>query len=199
MPNRDVSVFTARQIVNLKDKKLTERLNSVWGTIAAAPAGEKVKMLAKFKAMVPADRLAKADRSAGRALLRKTCATCHKLFDDGGKIGPRSHRLPAGEPGVPALETRRSELRRAARLSDGGGGDEIQGRFISGIITADNGQTITVQTQNEAINLPKSDVESRTPTKQSLMPEGMLDHLTEEEVRALIAYVSGQGQVPLPK
>lgn len=198
VPSRDVSVFTARQIVNLKDKKLTERLNSVWGTISTAPAGEKVKLLAKYKAMVPADQLAKADRAAGRALFAKTCATCHRLFDDGAKIAPDLTGSQRANPEYllsklvdPSFAVPRDYQMVVVETKSG--------RFISGIITADNGQTITVQTQNEAINLPKSDIESRTPTKQSLMPEGILDHLKEEEVRALIAYLSGPAQVPLPK
>ena len=198
VPRRDVSVFTARQIVNLKDKKLTERLNTVWGTISAAPAGEKVKLLAKYKAMVPAERLAKADRSAGRALFAKTCATCHKLFDDGAKIGPELTGSQRANPEYllsklvdPSFAVPRDYQMVVVETKSG--------RFISGIITADNGQIVTVQTQNEAINVPKNDIELRMPTKQSLMPEGILDHMTEEEVRALIAYVSGAGQVPLPR
>jgi putative heme-binding domain-containing protein len=198
VPSRDVSVFAARQIVNLKDKKLTERLNSVWGTIGSAPAAEKTKLLSKYKALVPADKLAKADRSAGRAIFAKTCATCHKLFDEGAKIGPDLTGSQRANPEYllsklvdPSFAVPRDFQMVVVETKSG--------RFISGIITADNGQTITVQTQNEAINVAKNDVESRTPTKQSLMPEGMLDHLKEEEIRALIAYLSGPTQVPLPK
>lgn len=198
VPTRDVSVFTARQIVNLKDKKLTERLNSVWGNISAAPSADKAKLLSKYKALVPAEQLAKADRSVGRALFAKTCATCHKLFDDGAKIGPDLTGSQRANPEYllsklidPSFAVPRDYQMLVVETKSG--------RFISGIITAENAQTITVQTQNEAINLAKGDIESRTPTKQSLMPEGMLDHLKEDEVRALIAYLSGSGQVPLPK
>lgn len=198
VPRRDVSVFTARQIVNLKDKKLTERLNSVWGTIATGPTEDKAKLLAKFKAMSPPDLLAKADRSQGRALFAKTCANCHILFNEGTKLGPDLTGSQRANPEYllsklidPSFAVPRDYQMVVVETK--------AGRIISGIVTAETAQTLTLQTQNEVINLAKTDVESRTPTRQSLMPEGMLDHLKEEEVRALIAYLSGTGQVPLPK
>jgi putative heme-binding domain-containing protein len=198
VPRRDLSVFTARQIVNLKDKKLADRLNLVWGTIASAPAADKAKTLAKFKAMVPADRLAQADRAQGRALFAKTCANCHLLFNEGTKLGPDLTGSQRANPEYllsklvdPSFAVPRDYQMVVVETKSG--------RFISGIVTAETAQTITVRTQNEAINLAKSDIESRTPTKQSLMPEGMLDQLKEAEVLALIAYLSGPGQVALPK
>jgi mono/diheme cytochrome c family protein len=39
------------------------------------------------KDLTPA-RLAAADKSRGRAVFAKTCATCHRLFGAGGQVGP---------------------------------------------------------------------------------------------------------------
>jgi len=36
-------------------------------------------------------------------------------------------------------------------------------------------------------------------TAQSLMPDGLLAALSEEQVRDLIAYLMGRDQVPLPR
>jgi len=44
--------------------------------------------MAKYKALLTPDFLAKADRSRGRLIFKQTCATCHRLFDEGGDIGP---------------------------------------------------------------------------------------------------------------
>ena len=37
--------------------------------------------------------------------------------------------------------------------------------------------------------LAKEDIEKRTPTNNSVMPEGLLDTLKDEEIRDLIAYL----------
>jgi putative heme-binding domain-containing protein len=72
------------------------------------------------------------------------------------------------------------------------------GRFLSGIIKQETDRTVTVQTQNEIVIVPKDDIESREKSAVSMMPEGLLDKLTKDEVRDLIAYLAGPTQVPLP-
>src|SRR5262249_16623573 len=76
---RDLSAFTARQLVGLNDKKLTEKLTSVWGSIRPT-AQDKTALLSKYRTIVPPVALEKADRAHGRALFTKTCANCHTLF-----------------------------------------------------------------------------------------------------------------------
>jgi hypothetical protein len=39
------------------------------------------------------------------------------------------------------------------------------------------------------MTIAASDIDERTRTNKSLMPDGLLDPLTEEQVRDLIAYV----------
>jgi hypothetical protein len=44
----------------------------------------------------------------------------------------------------------------------------------------------------------KEDIEERTLSKQSLMPDGLLQTLGEQQVRDLIAYLMSDAQVDLP-
>jgi putative membrane-bound dehydrogenase-like protein len=194
---RDVSAFTARQLLALQDPELDARLGQVWGT--ARPASQdKARLMARYRPLLGADALAKADRSRGRVLFKQTCATCHRLFDDGGDIGPDltgSQRanldyvlenlldpsaVVAKEYQVTVLETK-------------------DGRVLTGIIRQENDRALTFQTQNEKVTVPKREIQSRTPSSVSMMPEGMLDKLTNDEVRDLIAYLGSPEQVPLPK
>jgi len=48
------------------------------------------------------------------------------------------------------------------------------------------------------LSLAKSEIEASEKSKLSLMPEGLLETLSESEVRDLIAYLSGPDQPPLP-
>jgi len=196
LPRRDLSAFTVRQLVAFNDEKLTDRLTKVWGSIRP-PSAEKATLLTKYKAMVPADALKKADRKHGRSLFSRTCASCHTLFNEGGKIGPDltgSQRtnpeyllLKLLDPStVVAKDYQMTVLTTTA------------GRTISGLVKEENDKTIAMQTQNEVIRLPKSDIEERRRSPQSMMPDGLLTPLSPAEVRDLIAYVSGPSQVPLP-
>ncbi|HTU93476.1 MAG TPA: c-type cytochrome [Gemmataceae bacterium] len=197
VPRRDLSAFTVRQLLAFKDKKLTERLTKVWGSIRP-PSAEKTTLLAKYKAMVPANALKKADRKHGRLLFSRTCASCHTLFGEGGKIGPDLTGSQRTNPEYlltklidPSAVVARDYQMTVLTLKNG--------RILSGLIKEENDKTLTLQTQNEAVRLDKSDIEERQRSQQSMMPDGLLGMLNPAEVRDLIAYVSGAGQVPLPR
>ena len=196
VPRRDLSAFTVRQLLAFKDKNLTERLKKVWGSIRP-PSAEKATLMAKYKAMVPPDALKKADRKHGRLLFSRTCAVCHTLFGEGGKIGPDLTGSQRTNPEYlltklidpSAVVARDYQMTIVTTKS---------GRTINGLVKEENDKTLTLQTQNEAVRLDKSDIEERQRSPQSMMPDGLLAMLRPAEIRALIAYVSGAGQVPLP-
>ena len=77
--------------------------------------------------------------------------------------------------------------------------ETASGRNINGIIKQETDKAITIQTPNEVIVLPKDEIENRTQSPLSMMPEGVLDKLAQEEIRDLVAYLAGKDQAPLPK
>ncbi len=197
VPRRDVSVFTARQMQGSKDKRVVERLAKVWGQIQS-PSKQRAALTAKYKAILSEASLAKADLSKGRAVFAKNCATCHKLYDDGGDIGPqltgsqRSNLDYILENVLDPSAVVPNEYRVMTI-------DLLNGRRINGIIKAESDKSLTVRTSNETLVIPKDEIDSRTPSKMSMMPDGLLDKLTEQEVKNLVAYLRGKQQVPLPE
>src|SRR5207302_3105045 len=84
---RDVSAFTARQLRALQNPQVDAALATVWGTVRPA-SQEKTQLMERYRKLLTGDSLAGADRVRGRLVFNQTCATCHRLFDDGGDIGP---------------------------------------------------------------------------------------------------------------
>src|SRR5207248_1811440 len=58
-----------------------------WGALRTTPA-DKLKEIARYKAVLTPQVMEKGDPAHGRALFTQTCAVCHTLFGRGGKIGP---------------------------------------------------------------------------------------------------------------
>jgi putative heme-binding domain-containing protein len=196
VPRRDVSAYTARQLLALKDRRVTDRLNEVWGSIRPT-AADKAKLLARYLKLVGAKALEKADRRNGRQVFERTCASCHVLFDAGGKIGPELTGSQRANPEYiltkvldPNAAVGRDYQVTVIRTT--------AGRTVSGIIKEETDKVVSVQTPTELVRLPKGDIEEREKSKSSLMPEGQLAPLTDVQVRDLIAYLAGSGQVPLP-
>jgi putative heme-binding domain-containing protein len=196
VPRADLSAFTARQLLALGDRRVEGRLREVWGAIRP-PAADKVKLLARYKALVKPAALKGADRRHGRLVFARTCATCHILFGEGSKIGPDLTGAQRTNPEYVlgkvldpnAVVARDYQVTRVVTSS---------GRVITGLVKEETARTLLLQTPNEVVRVAKSDIEQRSRQAVSLMPEGLLDPLRAAEVRDLLAYLAGAGQVPLP-
>jgi putative heme-binding domain-containing protein len=71
-------------------------------------------------------------------------------------------------------------------------------RLISGIVLRENESTVTIQTQTGSVILPRNEILSREESTLSMMPEGLFDSLTPQEVLDLVAYLQSPVQLPLP-
>ena len=63
------------------------------------------------------------------------------------------------------------------------------GRVVNGVLLND-GEVVTIQTLNEVLRVPRGDIDTRNRSSLSLMPEGLLNNLSDNEVRDLIGYLS---------
>ena len=195
VPKGDINTFTARQLLALNDKTVTGRLGSVWGTVRPA-AATRVEQTVKLKALLTTDTLAKADLGNGRRLYGANCAACHKLFDDGGNVGPEltgAQRTSLDYVLENVLDPS-AVVANDYRLTTFSLAD---GRTVSGIVRKETPQTVTIRTLNEELLVPVADVEARKTTQLSIMPDGLFDKLTDAELRDLVGYLASPRQVPV--
>lgn len=197
IPRSDLSAAQARQIRSFADEALTRELTEVWGELRDSPA-DKQAAIDSWKAKLTPDVLAQADKSQGRAVFQKTCASCHRLYGHGGTIGP--DLTGGGRASLDYLllnmldpsATVGAEYRTSVIVLK-------DGRVLTGIVASKNDRTLTLQTAQERLTLTVSDIEETKPQTTSLMPDGQLQTLSEEQVRDLVSYLSHPVQVPLPE
>jgi putative heme-binding domain-containing protein len=196
VPRNDLAAYHVQQLLSLKNDKIKAKLDEVWGASRPTAADKKAQM-EKYKHDLTAEALAKADLSQGRGVFIKNCANCHTLFGVGGKIGPdltgsQRSNLDYVLSNIvdPSAVVARDYQITLVQTSDG--------RTIAGVIKQEDDKALTLQTATEVIVTPKSEIENRQKTNSSLMPDGLLAKLSEEEVRSLVAYLAGREQVPAP-
>lgn len=191
----DMNAYTVRQLHSLGSDELTERVRHLWGEVRTTPA-DKAKLIARYKEQLNGEVLAGADLLAGRGLFNRTCASCHKLFGEGKTIGPD------------ITGSQRTNLDYLlVNLIDPSGAvskdyqmhvvETTGGRVITGLLVSENEQALTLQTVNERIVLPLDEIEERSLSPVSMMPDGQLQKLSSAELRDLIAYLVSRAQVPL--
>ncbi len=194
IPRRDLNATAARQLLALGDEKVRKRLESAWGSIRPT-SNQKTSLIAKYKNLLAIGQQPAGDPARGRLVFQRTCNQCHKLFDSGGDVGPDltgSDRANSDYILENVLDPSAAVAREYTLTSVA----TTDGRFVSGIIREQNDRSITVQTANERIILPREDIEEIKPSTVSMMPEGQLERLTPREVRDLFAYLAASRQVP---
>jgi len=197
IPRSDVTAFQARQIRSLGDSELTRKLSETWGELRDSTADKK-QAIASLKARLTPEVLAKADPGHGRSVFNKLCLSCHALYGNGGAIGP--DLTGSGRDNIdyllenildPSAVVNADFKMAVVAMKDA--------RVLNGLIRSPTDRTITLQSQNEAVVLSRSEIEEIKPSTLSLMPEGQLDPLPPDEVRDLFAYLMRKTQVPLPE
>lgn len=196
VPRGDITAHTARQLQAFGNKQLSDRLGQVWGAVRQTSV-QKDALMAKYKALLTPDFLASADLPAGRHLFQKTCGSCHRMFGEGGQVGPdltgsQRKNLDYLLENVldPSAVINRDYKLTLVLTTDG--------RLLSGIVQEHPGGALAVQTPTQRIFLTKDDIERLQPSDVSMMPEGALDKLSREEIRDLVAYLKSERQVKLP-
>ncbi len=157
----------------------------------------------KLEDLVPDLAKAGAGRNpaVGKELFTSlACAQCHKLGNEGYEYGPdltdvfkrynNSRADVLHQILEPSLKIDDRYRNYQFELKDG---DEVPGMIVN-----EDADTVTIQTGPSAAllqTLKKSDIKERQPQKFSLMPLGLLNTLTKDQILDLLAYVESAGNI----
>lgn len=192
----DLTAELVRQVRNLKNAELDAQIQKVWGAFREA-SPDKQAEIEKYRKIYRAGGSTPGEASRGRAVFAKTCQQCHTLFDIGGKVGPDLTGSNRGDLNyiLENMVDPNAVIPNDYRTSTIETKDD---RVLTGIIKQQDDKSITVATANEMLVLPRNEIASTRLSEISMMPEGLLTPLTDQEVRDLIYYLGRPGQVPLP-
>jgi putative heme-binding domain-containing protein len=183
----EVPVYQQRRLRALQDQTINAALDRLWPNPTPELAN-KEGLYAKYRSLLSPQALSDADLKMGKELFAKHCASCHRLFGEGGASGPDltgSHRSSLDyllfnllEPSSDVAEQFRVSI---LELDDG--------RLLTGLVTQETDAVLRLQTPTDTLVVEKSRVSSRVRSHQSLMPDGLLTALSDDEAHDLIAYL----------
>ncbi|MGI8967025.1 MAG: PVC-type heme-binding CxxCH protein, partial [Limisphaerales bacterium] len=181
---KDLSADLIRQLRNLKNAELDEQIQKVWGAFRDTSADKKAA-IKKYKKIYHAGGSQPGDASRGRTVFSKACQQCHTLFDVGGKVGPDltgSNRADLDYILLNIVDPNAviPNDYRASTL------ETKDDRVLTGIIKKQDEKSVTILTPNETVTIPRNEIASLKQNELSMMPEGLMDALGEQEVRDLI-------------
>jgi hypothetical protein len=125
----------------------------------------------------------------GRTVFRTTCASCHRLFGEGGEIGPDLTSHDRGD--VRALLAH--VVNPSATIREGYETTVVvtdDGRTLSGFVVEEDPGLVLLRTADgRTASLPRASIDDIHRSPVSIMPAGLLRPLDDQQVRDLFAYL----------
>lgn len=173
-------------------------------TVPADPIGNNRSFVRKWTMADLEGQLATGLRGRsqeiGERLLKEaTCLQCHKLRGNGGAVGPELGGLVERWKG----DTRGilQELLDPSHKIDPKYAVQsvltADGKVYSGIIVAEDKDSLSLVSspeQTEPLKISRDDVDEIVKSSKSIMPIGLLDQYTQDEIFEILAYLTTQSQ-----
>ena len=125
----------------------------------------------------------------GESIFVERCARCHKMFDKGANVGPDLTSYKRDDLDTMLLNI----LNPSVEIREGYGSFVVatsDGRTIVGVLVDQDPRGVILRGADGRDEIvPKSEIEEMKPSDRSLMPEGALRSLTDQQIRDLFAYL----------
>ncbi len=131
-----------------------------------------------------------------------SCVACHKMNGQGIEFGPDLAKL---DPKLTHADVLREILEPSHKINE-----KFQpysfvldsGKIVTGLILEETPEAFKVienpLLSREPTVIPKSSIDEQVKSKTSIMPQGLLDKLTADEVLDLVAYILAAGNEKHP-
>jgi putative heme-binding domain-containing protein len=176
----------AEKLTLLGDRKITDLATKLLGPVKTTSSAE---LHARIEHLTSVVRDGSGIPKSGKEIFDQQCARCHTLFGQGGKVGPdlttyRRDDLEAMVQNIvnPSAEIREGFVGSVVATTDG--------RVLTGVISDQDKNGVVIRDSNgHEATLARNSIETMRPSPGSIMPEGLLENLADQQVRDLFAYL----------
>lgn len=189
-----VAEATVRRLLLHESPQIISLSRKHWGELSGPPPEELRGTIEKLIGVIGNGS---GNPYQGKQLFASNCGKCHVLFAQGGKIGPDLTSYKRDDlRGMllnvvnPSAEIREGFENYVVRTADG--------RTLTGFIADQDSNVIVIRgADGQNISLARDEIEDLRASRQSLMPEGQLKVMSDQQIRDLFAYL--RSTQPLPE
>jgi putative membrane-bound dehydrogenase-like protein len=173
----------ARRALLMKSKVPTVAARAA--KLLTQSVGKRADVVAKYR---PALQMA-GNAERGHKVFSRECKTCHRLRDEGFDVGPNLATILHRSPDEllthildPNREVSPNYLEYAVALNDG--------RTLTGLIAEESAAGLTLRkAENVQQSILRSEIDEILSTGKSLMPEGLEQKLTPQDMADLLTFL----------
>jgi putative heme-binding domain-containing protein len=185
--SNDVPSNVIQQLVASTDPSISKLAIQLWPERASRESKQKYDQVQLVQRVLKAGE---GNRENGKQIFMLHCGSCHKLFNDGGSIGPDLTGYDRRNTTDFIMNTvdPNAEIREGYVMYQI---DTNDGRHIVGKLIGQDGSTYTLQPlAGGPVTIQQAHIKNKTAQSISLMPEGLLDTMKDQEIRDLFAYIT---------
>ncbi len=187
VPVKHFTIDIVRQLSLHKDADIDAAIDKHWrGLLATGPTPEKKREAERIKAVL---KTGLGDADKGKLQFTARCFICHKLFAEGGQIGPELTGYDRANVDfwldnifTPSLEIREGFGAYIVKTKSG--------QILTGLMDAQDANGIVIKDMaNNKTALKQSDIEKMEASPISLMPEGLTTGMSDADLKDFFAYL----------
>jgi len=177
----EISPANRQRLLKHSNHAIQQRAQTIW----SSQTGSRAEIVAKYQSATTLP----GDSAKGAAVFANICATCHFLRGQGHAVGPNLAALLDKTPAdflAAILDPNAVVEPRFVAYNI----ETKDGRSLSGIVSAETATTLTlVQGGGGQETVLRSDIQEMRASGLSLMPDGLEQSMTPQDLANLIAYL----------
>ena len=185
---QSIRIETQRKLLLHNNNAITKLVHKHFGEVAGATTQQMQKRIEELNRMLVTAKGA-GNPYTGKRLYKQTCGKCHTLFTEGGKIGPNLTGFKRDDiRGIlmnvinPSAEIRKG-FENYTLVTE-------SGRIVTGFIADQDNQVVVVRgVDGQNVVVPRDEIDEMLANPKSVMPDGLLDKLNDEQIQHLFAFL----------
>jgi putative heme-binding domain-containing protein len=136
------------------------------------------------------------EATRGQVIFRQRCASCHRAGSEGFPVGPDLASV-TGNGKEKLLASILDPNAEVAAASVAYAVETKDGDSFLGVLAGDNPLAVLLRVPNgESVRIPRENIVSMKASGQSLMPEGLAEGLTAQEMADLLEFIMRAPSAP---
>jgi len=183
-----VPVEVRRQLLLHSDEVIENLVKQCFGEISGATTQQMQARIEALYNMLQAAR-GEGNPYTGKELFKAECGKCHKLFSEGGNVGPDLTTFKRDDIRGILLNV----VNPSAEIREGFENNTLftnDGRIVSGFLADQDNQVVVLRgVDGQNVVISRDNIDEMVANPKSVMPEGILDKLNDEQIQHLFAYL----------
>ena len=188
-----IPLSLVRRMLLHSDPQIKTIIDQQWGAVSGATTAQMKQQIVTYRKTL---QTGSGHPAHGKKLFLQHCGKCHVLFNEGGKVGPNLTSFKRDDLANmllnvvnPSIEIRKGFETYALFTDDG--------RTLNGFIEDQDSRVVVLRgIDGQRIVVAKEQIDEMAAVPRSIMPEGILKPLSDQQVRDLFAYL--RASQPLP-